>query len=357
MGMGNVTMRIIRKLILHSPIPFLLIFTTCDDLLDDNIDDSREPVVIFLKTDVDTLLLLANNTYELSVEGIYTETSENTVNNSGVFAEVNYIYITTDTTTESIAANRLEWYSSNPSVAAVNKGTVTGMGIGHAAIWAMLGDIISDSVIFLITRQDLPPDLVIDPPPVQLIFQDSSTVSGWVTPGMDITLTVNSDTVYYDSRGRFSHGVNLSLGTNNFIVTATNNENGLTATGSKVIIYYTLDTAGIEGTWEGETLTRPFGFEIYNSSGLYVIDGYLTIDFTILGGPMVVENIVIAGLIRPNGTIDATASLEGAGIVVTGFLEGFFLDSGNAEGSYGLNITKDGWPNASASATWWPERQ
>ena len=86
MGMGNVTMRIIRKLILHSPIPFLLIFTTCDDLLDDNIDDSREPVVIFLKTDVDTLLLLANNTYKLSVEGIFTETSENTVNNSGVFA-------------------------------------------------------------------------------------------------------------------------------------------------------------------------------------------------------------------------------------------------------------------------------
>ena len=67
MGMGNVTMRIIQKLILHSPISFLLIFTACDDLLDDNINDSREPVAISLLTDVDTLLLLANDTYKLSV--------------------------------------------------------------------------------------------------------------------------------------------------------------------------------------------------------------------------------------------------------------------------------------------------
>ena len=355
------TMRIFLKLLLHSPISFMLIFTVCDDsgldLGGDNNDDSREPVAIFLKTDVDTLLLLANDTYTLSVKGIFTETSENTVNNSGLFAEANYTYITSDTTLEYITASSAEWYSSNSSVASVNNGTVTGIWGGSAAIWTTLGELTSDTVIFLITGQDLPPDLVIDPPPVQLIFQDSSNVSGRVTPGMDITLTVNGDTVYYDSDGRFSHGVHLSLGTNNFIVTATNNENGLTATASKEIIYYTLDTAGIEGTWEGETLTRPFEFEIYNSSGFYVIDGYLTINFTILGGPMVVENIVIAGLIRPDGMIDATASLESEGIVVSGFLEGFFLDSGNAEGSYGLSITKDGWPNASASATWWAERQ
>ena len=62
----------------------MLIFTVCDDsglnLGDDNNDDNREPVAIFLKTDVDTLLLLANDTYTLSVKGIFTETSENTVN-------------------------------------------------------------------------------------------------------------------------------------------------------------------------------------------------------------------------------------------------------------------------------------
>ena len=78
-------MRIFLKLLLHSPISFMLIFTVCDDsgldlgLGDDNNDDSREPVAIFLKTDVDTLLLLANDTYTLSVKGIFTKASKPTL--------------------------------------------------------------------------------------------------------------------------------------------------------------------------------------------------------------------------------------------------------------------------------------
>lgn len=351
------TMRVFLKLLLYSLISFLVIFTACDDPADDNINDSREPVAIFLITDIDTLLLLANNTYTLSVEGIFTETSENTVNNSGVFAEANYTYITIDTTAESIDANRLDWYSSNTTIATVSNGVIEGHAAGVVEIWAVIGEIFSDTLVVVVSSPQLPPDLILDPPMVQLVFQDHTIISGRVTAGLDVILTVSGDTIEVNENGDFSTVVALVFGENVIEVVAINNENGLSTTKSKLIIYYLLENAGITGHWEGETLTRPFSFDIYELLGVYIIDGTMTFDFTILGGPLIVRDIIIAGLVNEDGTIEASLSREWEGFTITGTLEGFFLDSGKAEGYYGMKITKDGWPTASASTTWWAERQ
>ncbi len=334
-----------------------MIFTACEEIADDNIDDSLEPVAIFLVTDVDTLLLLANNTYTLSVDGIFTETSENTVINSGVFAEITYTYISSDTTTESVDANQLDWYSSNATIASVSNGVIEGHAAGTAEIWAMIDDIFSDTLIVVVSSPQLPPDLILNPPMVQLVFQDYTTVSGRVTAGLDVTLTVSGDTIEVNENGEFNAVVSLIIGENIIEVVATNNENGLSTTKSKLIIYYLLENAGITGHWEGETLTRPFSFDIYEGLGVYVIAGTMTVDFTMLGGELIVQDIIIAGLVNEDGTIEATLSREWEGFTITGSLDGYFMDSGTAEGSYGMEITKDGWPTATASATWWAERQ
>ena len=349
-------MRELNKLLLCGLIPVLLIFTACEEPVD-NTDDSREPLAIFLETEVDTLLLLVDNTYTLAIQGIFTETSENTVINSGVLAEASYTYLVTDTTAESIDASRPDWYSSNHAVATVSEGKIKGRAAGTAEIWAMISEIFSDTLVVVVSSPQLPPELILDPPPVQLVFQDSATISGRVTAGLDVTLTVAGDTIDYNENGEFSTVISLVIGENDIRVMAINSENGLSTSKSKLIVFYQLDNAGITGYWEGETLTRPFGFDIFELLGVYVIDGTMTVDFTMLGGPLIVQDIIIFGQVDEDGTINAILSKEWEGFTITGTLEGIFLDSGTAEGSYGVKIIKEGWPTASASATWWAQRQ
>ncbi len=349
-------MRGFIKLLYLSLILALLIFPACEEP-DEDIDDSREPLAIFLVTEVDTLLLLADDTYTLAIRGIFTETSEYTVTNSGVFADTSYVYFVTDTLAESISASRPDWYSSNTAVATVSDGEIEGHAAGTAEIWAVIGEIISDTLVVVVTSPQLPPELILDPPPVQLVFQDNATVSGRITSGLDVTLTVAGDTIDYTENGEFSTVVSLNVGENDIRVVAVNNENGLSTTKSKLIVFYQLDNAGITGYWEGETLTRPFGFEIYEFLGVYVMDGTMTVDFTMLGGPLIVQDIIIAGQVNEDGAIDASLSREWEGFTVTGTLEGIFLDSGTAEGSYRVQISKEDWPTATAGATWWAKRQ
>ena len=79
--------------------------------------------------------------------------------------------------------------------------------------------------------------------------------------------------------------------------------------------------------------------------------------FASLGGPLIVQDIIIFGQVEEDGAINAILSKEWEGFTITGTLEGIFLDSGMAEGSYSVKIVKEGWPTASASATWWAVRQ
>jgi len=215
----------------------------------------------------------------------------------------------------------------------------------------------SDTLVVVVSSQQSAPDLILDPPMVQLVFQDHTTISGRVTADMDVTVTVSGDTVDVEENGEFSTVVSLVTGENTIAIVAINNANELSVTKSKLIIYYLLENAGITGLWEGETLTRPFGFDIYEMFGVYIIDGTMIVDFTMLGGPMVVQDIIIAGLVNEDGSIEATLTSDWQGFSITGTLDGFFLDSGNAEGSYSVKISKEGLPTASAGATWWAERQ
>lgn len=335
-------------------IAVVLLYTACEEP-DETIDD-RIPEAMFLVSETDTLLLLTDKTTTVTVEGIFTETSENTVTNTGVMSQASYTYISTDMTAETISASRPDWYSSDEAVATVSDGKIKGRSAGTARIWAMIDVVVSDTLTVVVSSPQLPPDLILDPPPVQLVFQDSTVISGRITPDMDATVTVNGDTVEYNADGEFSVVVYLSVGNNEIPVIATNNANGLSSAKSKRIIYYPFDQAGITGHWSGETLTRPFSFEIYELLGVYVIDGTLTVDFTMLGGDYVVEDVVIAGLINADGTIDASLTRDWEGFEITGYLKGTFTDSGSAEGKYGIKIKREGWPTASASATWWAAR-
>ena len=108
--------------------------------------------------------------------------------------------------------------------------------------------------------------------------------------------------------------------------TFTNNnpvyELGFHTKGIKKII--NLSFGDITGHWKGETLTRPFSFDIYKLADQYIINGTLTVDLTIFGWSEVVEDIVVIGLINNDGTIDAQLSKEASEISISGSLEGDF---------------------------------
>jgi len=320
-------------------------------------EDDLHPIALQLVAEADTLLLLPSQDYSLRVQGIFAESTENIITNSGVLADTSFTYITTDTTISMINASIPAWHSSDMSVARVSKGKITGVAPGLAVIWASLANAVSDSLPIIVSSPQLPPYLIIDPPPTQLIFQDHAEVSGWVTVGLNVGLTLNGVSLEYDEDGRFSEGIVLDEGSNTFEVIATNPDNSLTTTKSKHYIYYPIASAGITGHWEGETLTRPFDFDLYELFGIYVIYGTMTIDATILGGPLLVQDVIIAGQIDENGSIDATLSRDSAGIVVTGFLNGVFLSTGTAEGVFGITITKENWPTVTATARWTAERK
>ncbi len=331
--------------------------SACELPTDDDDDPGPQPLAMRLDAETDTLLLLAGNTHTLKVMGVFAKTTENVVTNTGVLIDANFTYITTDTTMESMAVNKLDWYSSDANVATVDDGEITGIASGPAAVWAETGEVASDTLQVIVNSPQLPPNLILDPPPTQLVFQDSIVIAGWVTAGLNATVTINSDTVSVDSRGRFMKTVTFATGVYRFDVTAINNDNGLSTTKSKQVVYFPLATAGITGYWEGETLTRPFGFDINEFLGVYVIDGTMIIDATMLGGPLIIQDVIIAGWVNEDGTLEATLSKETSGTTLTGTLEGVFLSSGTATGTWSVSISIEGLPTATATAKWTAERE
>jgi len=333
------------------PIFALLIFGCVEDLGPRDEDDL---ILLDLQivTEVDTLLLFTGDTKTLKVRGIYAKTEETTVTNLGVMTDTSYTYLSTDTITESLEASSLIWDSSDENVATVSKkGKVKGFDGGLSEIIVSSNIVVSNPIYVKVSVGA--PELIVDPPLMQLVFQDSAEVSGWVITGINLTLTINGDTISYSNDGRFSETVSLEIGNNSFEVTATNNDNGLSTTRIKKIIYFTLPEAGITGLWMGETLTRPFSFDIYELLGEYIMDGTLTVDLTLLGGELIIQDIVIIGLIQSDGTIDASLSEESSGFTVTGTLQGAFYDSGTAGGSYFITIEKEGWPSLSSPPVRW----
>ena len=205
-----------------------------------------------------------------------------------------------------------------------------------------------------VTYERAAPVLEIDGLPVKVVFEPQSFISGRVI-GHNYTLTINTDNIDVSSEGSFNKIVDLDYGNNIFQIEAQNNDgSNLNTTKSVTIIYLSFDD--ITGHWKGETITRPFSFDIYKLADQYIINGTLTVDLTILGWSEVVEDIVVIGLINNDGTIDAQLSKEASEMSISGSLEGYFSTSGVAAGSYTLSFELFGIP-FSHTEEWTAEKQ
>ena len=320
---------------LFIPITTILIFLifSCDD--NDPQPENLTLIDLQISVDLDTLLIIGGNEKIISVKGIYIKVDNNTITNKGGITITGYTVVNTDTVIKDMDEYSLNWYSSNDTVASVTNGIIQTYKYGGlTAITASADSIISNTIYVLVSSGE--PLLTIDPPMSQIVFQSIGNISGWVV-GSDFSLEINSNSIEYSTEGRFIESVTLIVGENMFNIKATNNDQlALSTTKTKKIINLSFDD--ITGNWKGETLTRPFSFDIYQLVNQYVIDGTLTIDLTFLGGPLIIEDIIVLGLINSDGTINAELSKTADDMSISGLLVGSFSTSGVAGGNYTLTI-------------------
>ena len=338
---------------LFIPIINLLIFMvySCGD---DPEPENLTLIDLQISADSDTLLIIGGDKKNLLVNGIYVKVENNTITNKGGIAITSYTVVNTDTVVKGIDGSTLDWYSSNNSVATVDNGELESTIYGGLTEITAYKDLLNSNTIYVMVQAGAPL-LIIDPPVTEIVFQQEiGNVSGWVA-GTDFTLKLNSNNIEFSDEGRFNESVSLDVGENTFDIIATNNdESALSTTRIKKIINLSFDD--ITGHWKGETITRPFSFDIYKVADQYIINGTLTVDLTIIGWSEVVEDIVVIGLINNDGTIDAQLSKEASGMSISGSLGGLFSTSGSAGGSYTLNIELFGIP-LSHTEEWTAEKQ
>jgi len=208
-----------------------------------------------------------------------------------------------------------------------------------------------------VTYERAAPVLEIDGLPVKVVFEPQSFISGRVI-GHNYTLTINTDTIDVSSEGYFNKIVDLDYGNNTFQIEAQNNDGSNLNTTKSVTIKYLYFT-DIEGTWKGETLTRPFTFEISQNEIIpfrYDIHGTFTASLPSFGGFSIEEDVAIIGLINYDGTIDVQLSKETSEMSILGSLNGYFSTSGLAAGSYTLSFELFGVP-FSHTEEWTAEKQ
>ena len=320
---------------LFIPITTILIFLifSCDD--NDPQPENLTLIDLQISVDLDTLLIIGGNEKNIPVKGIYIKVDNNTITNKGGITITGYTVVNTDTVMKDMDESSLNWYSSNDTVASVTNGIIqTSIYGGLTAITASADSIISNTIYVIVSSGE--PLLTIDPPMSQIVFQSIGNISGWVV-GSDFSLEINSNSIEYSTEGRFNESVTLIVGENTFNIKATNNDQlALSTTKTKKIINLSFDD--ITGNWKGETLTRPFSFDIYQLVNQYVIDGTLTIDLTFMGGPLIIEDIIVFGLINSDGTINAELSKTADDMSISGLLVGSFSTSGVAGGNYTLTI-------------------
>ena len=320
---------------LFIPITTILIFLifSCDD--NDPQPENLTLIDLQISVDLDTLLIIGGNEKNIPVKGIYIKVDNNTITNKGGITITGYTVVNTDTVMKDMDESSLNWYSSNDTVASVTNGIIqTSIYGGLTAITASADSIISNTIYVIVSSGE--PLLTIDPPMSQIVFQSIGNISGWVV-GSDFSLEINSNSIEYSTEGRFNESVTLIVGENTFNIKATNNDQlALSTTKTKKIINLSFDD--ITGNWKGETLTRPFSFDIYQLVNQYVIDGTLTIDLTFMGGPLIIEDIIVFGLINSDGTINAELSKTANDMSISGLLVGSFSTSGVAGGNYTLTI-------------------
>ena len=310
-----------------------------------------------ISADSDTLLIIGGDKKTLLVNGTYVKVENNTITNKGGIAITSYTVVNTDTVVKGIDGSTLDWYSSNNSVATVDNGELESTIYGGLTEIIAYKDLLNSNTIYVMVQAGAPL-LIIDPPVTEIVFQQEiGNVSGWVA-GTDFTLKLNSNNIEFSDEGRFNESVSLDVGENTFDIIATNNDElAFSTTRIKKIINLSFDD--ITGHWKGETIKRPFTFEISQNKIIpfrYDIHGTLTVDLSALGWSEVVEDIAVIGLINYDGTIDAQLSKEASEMSILGSLEGYFSTSGLAAGSYTLSFELFGIP-FSHTEEWTAEKQ
>ena len=340
-----------KKIFIPITAILILLIYSCDD--NDPQPENLTLIDLQISVDVDTLLIIGGNEKNIPVKGIYIKVDNNTITNKGGIALTSYTVVNIDTVIKDMDEYSLSWFSSNDTVASVTNGMIhTSIYGGITSITASADSIISNTIYVIVSSGE--PLLTIDPPASQIVFQSIGNISGWVV-GSDFSLEMNSNAIEYSTEGRFNESVTLIVGENTFDIKATNNDQlALSTTKTKNIINLSFDD--ITGYWKGETLERPFSFDIYQLVNQYVIDGTLTIDLTFMGGPLIIEDIIVFGLINSDGTINAELSKTANDMSISGLLVGSFSTSGIASGNYTLIIELLG-TSLSHTEEWTAEKQ
>jgi hypothetical protein len=305
-------------------------------------------------------------TRSLNLRGVYTDETETTVTNTGVITNSGFTIVTIDSTYRDINAADAEWYSSNNAVVQVVKGILTARTPGFAFVWAQIQNVVSDSVLVNARVADTAPGLILDPPDVIVIFQNSIVVSGTVQAYSVLRIQeptsgyLNPNVSYNDTTGFHETVTGLSPGIRIIHVTAQHPTRAdLFTTKDKCVYYYTYgsqEADSIVGPWHGECFGRPLNFIVSKDPILprYGISGTLDIQFLGYG---VIQDVDIRGPINSNGDINLNVSKSTQGYSISGSLTGHFRNTGQAQGIITAQMKKSGWPDLGFRESWWAEKE
>ncbi|MFA6468618.1 MAG: hypothetical protein WCW35_06960 [Bacteroidota bacterium] len=315
-----------------------------------------------MQPEQDSLFLRANaESRQVSLIGAIINTTEKTLRNTGVMVDLNYTIRTIDTVFQGVDVAGAEWITTNSDVASVSKGLITARNPGYAQIYARVGNTTSNFLVVNVRAVDTAPGLSLDPPETILIFEDHTTISGYVQQGAILRVIepdsgLDTNNVIYTTAGTFIVPViGLNQGIRLITARATNPNNAALFTErQKTVIYYqpyTIEADKIVGNWLGTTLGKNFNFRITHSPIplRYDIEGKLDIQFEGVG---LVRDIDLIGFLNPNGTISATLSKSTNGFSISGKFDGYFKTTGTGEGSYSAKAEKSGWPKISFKEKW-----
>lgn len=191
-------------------LSLLVFFVACIELpeapKEEIVDEFRDLRFITLDPQTDTTLLIEGlQTRTLVARGTFITQRRDTIAVSGLLGNTFQINVSYDTAFRNIQGSKLEWSSSNNSVASVTNGVVSPLGGGDASISCRLA---SKNITSNRTRIRVIglPFLNIDPPLNEAVeLPNDGVLTGRLEAG-DILL-IDGDTIPYDELGRFSYVV------------------------------------------------------------------------------------------------------------------------------------------------------
>lgn len=191
-------------------LSLLVFFVACIELPEEPkeeiVDEFRDLTAISLDPQTDTTILiegLQNRT--VVARGTFITQRRDTIAVIGVLGNSLQVNVSYDTAFRNIQGSKLEWSSSNNSVASVANGVVSPLGGGNASISCRLAskNITSNRAQIRVIGL---PFLNIDPPLNETVeLPNDGVLTGRLEAG-DILL-IDGDTIPYDELGRFSYVV------------------------------------------------------------------------------------------------------------------------------------------------------